>query len=67
MKKSSPGMQASRSLRVICLPFACVSLLFVAALSAQAPKTGVVRRLADVKFPSGDGPTVCSLFWRMAT
>jgi quercetin dioxygenase-like cupin family protein len=33
-----------------------VSLLLVVALSAQAPKTGVVRPLADVKFPLGDGP-----------
>jgi quercetin dioxygenase-like cupin family protein len=56
MKKFSLGMQASRSARVVCLPFACVSLLLVVALSAQAPKTGVVRPLADVKFPPGDGP-----------
>jgi hypothetical protein len=67
MKKFSPGGRASPWPRVVCLPFASVSLLLVAALSEQAPKTGVVRPLADVKFPSGDGPTVCSLFWRIAT
>jgi quercetin dioxygenase-like cupin family protein len=56
MKIFSPGTQMNRSLRAICLPLACVSLLLVAALSAQAPKTGVVRPLADVRFPPGEGP-----------
>ena len=56
MKKFSWGIRASLSPRVICLPFACMLLLLVVALSAQAPKTGVVRLLADVKFPPGDGP-----------
>jgi len=37
------------------LVFAFVLILGV-TLSAQAPKSGIVRQLADVKFPPGDGP-----------
>jgi len=32
------------------------------SLAAQAPKPGIVRQLADVKFPPGDGPDCLQFF-----
>jgi len=42
-------------------------LLLAVTLSAQAPKTGIVRRLADVKFPPETVRTACNSSWKMAT
>lgn len=56
MGKFNEGVQGNRFARAVCFCVACVSVMLAATLSAQAPKTGIVRQLADVKFPPGDGP-----------
>jgi quercetin dioxygenase-like cupin family protein len=50
------GYSKTVATRAVVSALACLCLLFALALSAQAPKTGIVRQLADVKFPPGDGP-----------
>jgi quercetin dioxygenase-like cupin family protein len=44
----------------------CSCLLLTVTLSAQAPKvgekTGIVRRLSEVKFPAGEGPECLQFF-----
>lgn len=60
MNKLQVSIRSNRSVRTIYLLLASLCLLLAVALSAQAPesgaKTGIVRQLADVKFPPGDGP-----------
>jgi quercetin dioxygenase-like cupin family protein len=51
----------SRGGRISAL-FTAVILLVALMLSAQTPKTGVVRQLSDVKFPAGDGPDCLQFF-----
>ena len=66
MNQLHVGIRSNRSARVTYLFLACVCLLLTATLSAQAPessgKTGIVRQLADVKFPAGDGPDCLQFF-----
>ncbi len=60
MSKLHMSIRSHRSARTSYLLLACLCLLLAVTLTAQAPtggaKTGIVRQLADVKFPSGDGP-----------
>lgn len=46
--------------RGVCMALAFLCLLLVVTVSAQAPKTesksGIVRQLAEVRFPPGEGP-----------
>jgi quercetin dioxygenase-like cupin family protein len=66
MNKLHVGIRSNRSARATNSFLACVCLLLAGTLSAQAPlssgKTGVVRQLADVKFPAGDGPDCLQFF-----
>src|SRR5215475_259773 len=39
-----------------------VVLGLVGSLNAQAPKTGITRALAEVKFPAGEGPDCLQFF-----
>jgi len=61
MNKLHVGIRSNRSARATYLFLACFCLLLAVTLSAQAPKTGIVRRLADVKFPPGDVRTAAIL------
>jgi len=58
MRKYSMSIELNRSALPTCLFLACWILLLTLTLSAQAPesspKPGIVRQLAEVKFPSGD-------------
>jgi len=60
MSKLHVSIRSHRSPRASYLFLACLCLLLAVTLTAQAPesgaKTGIVRQLADVKFPPGDGP-----------
>ena len=62
MHKFSMGIELNHFIftRPTCLCLACWILLLTVTLSAQGPesgpKPGIVRQLADVKFPAGDGP-----------
>src|SRR5258708_19425114 len=60
MSKLHMSIRSHRSARTSYLLLACLCLLLAVTLTAQAPasgaKTGIVRPLADVKFPPGDGP-----------
>jgi len=60
------SIRSHRSARAIYLFLACLCLLLAATLSARAPesggKTGIVRQLADVKFPPGEGPDCLQFF-----
>src|SRR6266849_5209978 len=66
MKKLQVSIRSNRSARATYLFLACLWLLLGVTLSAQAPesgaKTGIVRQLADVKFPPGDGPDCLQFF-----
>ena len=46
--------------------FACLSVLFIVTVSAQAPKAaekaGIVRQLSEVRFPAGEGPDCLQVF-----
>ena len=60
------SIRSHRSARTIYLFLASLCLLLAVTLSAQAPgsggKAGIVRRLADVKFPPGEGPDCLQFF-----
>jgi quercetin dioxygenase-like cupin family protein len=66
MNKLHMGIRSNRSTRATYLFLACLGLLLAVTLSAQAPesggKSGIVRQLADVKFPAGDGPDCLQFF-----
>jgi quercetin dioxygenase-like cupin family protein len=66
MNKFQVGMRSHRSARATCLSLACFCLLLAVTLFAQAPerggKIGIVRQLADVKFPAGEGPDCLQFF-----
>lgn len=68
MNKLHVGIRSNRSARATYSfsLLACLCLLLAVTLSAQAPesggKTGIVRQLADVKFPPGDGPDCLQFF-----
>jgi quercetin dioxygenase-like cupin family protein len=62
MNKLHAGIRSNRSARATYLFLACFCSLLAVTLSAQAPKTGIVRQLADVKFPPGDGPDCLHFF-----
>jgi quercetin dioxygenase-like cupin family protein len=48
------GWNAQRCLQCLALVVLCAALS--AVVLAQTSKPGIVRQLADVKFPAGDGP-----------
>jgi hypothetical protein len=56
----------NRSKRATYLFLASVCLLLAVTLAAQAPKTedkgGIVRQLAEVRFPAGEGPDCLQFF-----
>jgi quercetin dioxygenase-like cupin family protein len=60
MNRLQVSIRSNRSARMIYLFPACLCLLLAVTLTAQAPesgaKSGIVRQLADVKFPPGEGP-----------
>jgi len=66
MHKYSTRIELNRSALPTCLFLACWILLLTLTLSAQvpesSPKPGIVRQLAEVKFPSGDGPDCLQFF-----
>jgi quercetin dioxygenase-like cupin family protein len=66
MNKFQVGMRLHPSARATCLFLTCFCLLLAVTVSAQAPerggKIGIVRRLADVKFPAGEGPDCLQFF-----
>jgi len=66
MNKLHVGIRSNRSARATYSFLGCAGLLLAGTLSAQAPervgKTGIVRQLADVKFPPGDGPDCLQFF-----
>jgi quercetin dioxygenase-like cupin family protein len=66
MNKPHVDIRSNRSGRMPYLFLACLCLLLAVTLSAQAPesggKNGIVRQLADVKFPAGDGPDCLQFF-----
>src|SRR6516165_7491327 len=59
-------VESNRSVRTACLFLVCWMLLLALTLYAQAPesgpKSGIVRQLSEVKFPSGDGPDCLRFF-----
>ena len=66
MKKLQMSIRSNRSPLTIYLLLACLCLLLAVTLSAQAPgggaRAGIVRQLADVRFPPGDGPACLQFF-----
>jgi quercetin dioxygenase-like cupin family protein len=60
MNRLQVSIRSNRSARIIYSFPACLCLLLAVTLTAQAPesgaKSGIVRQLADVKFPPGEGP-----------
>ena len=66
MNKLHVDIRSDRSERATYLLLACLGLLLAVTLSAQAPesrgKSGIVRQLADVKFPAGEGPDCLQFF-----
>ena len=66
MNKLHSRIRSNRSAHATYLLLACFCLLLAVTLSAQAPessgKTRIVRRLADVKFPPGEGPDCLQFF-----
>ena len=66
MHKLRITVESDRSVRTTCLFLVCWMLLLAVTLYAQAPesgpKSGIVRQLSEVKFPSGDGPDCLQFF-----
>jgi quercetin dioxygenase-like cupin family protein len=66
MKKLQMRIRSNHCARATYLFLGCLCLLLAVTLSAQAPessaKGGIVRQLADVKFPPGDGPDCLQFF-----
>jgi quercetin dioxygenase-like cupin family protein len=56
MKKVYADACRSFSARMVYVFLACLCLLLSVAVPAQAPKSGIVRKLSDLQFPPGDGP-----------
>jgi quercetin dioxygenase-like cupin family protein len=66
MNKLEVSIRSNRFARAAHLFLACLCLMLAVTFSAQAPeaggKGGIVRQLADVKFPAGDGPDCLQFF-----
>jgi len=62
MKAIFRAVARSRAARWHLSIFSVLFLSLGLSVAAQAPKSGIARRLSDVKFPAGEGPDCLQFF-----
>jgi quercetin dioxygenase-like cupin family protein len=62
MKAILPGVELLRGKRWHVSRVAALLFGLAFSMAAQAPKSGIVRQLSDVKFPAGEGPDCLQFF-----